>query len=158
MTDWCRNGHDRDVTGRTGRGRCAECKRIQDRKRPARPCTHEGPCERGAGKNGVVRCLSQARMNGQVGGFARSKGIPSQKRVPRVRPVIVPIDGWEDEFGPCPVKVPPWKWFDRVAVQRSLGSEPVGRDLTFSERRGVHLLGVMREGSPRWSRTDPGRS
>jgi len=36
-------------------------------------------------------------------------------------------DGWEDEFGPVPLKVPRHEWYDRVIVERALTHESTGR-------------------------------
>lgn len=38
-----------------------------------------------------------------------------------------PEDGWEDEFGPVPLKVPNRDWYDEVIVIRALTKTPTGR-------------------------------
>lgn len=57
-------------------------------------------------------------------------------------------DGWEDEFGPVPPRVPDTAWVDWIAVQRFVRGEDVGRDLTKGEYRALHLLEVIRAGVP----------
>ena len=36
-------------------------------------------------------------------------------------------DGWEDEFGPVPIKALDSEWYDQVLVDRILNGEPAGR-------------------------------
>lgn len=54
-----------------------------------------------------------------------------------------PRDGWEDEYGPIPAKIPDREWYDWVAVEAALAGRPV-RKLTPPEnrefyRRTMHL-------------------
>lgn len=137
LADFCRNMHDRSVTGRTPKGRCRECERARDRQANRRKsCSHPGECVPFVTSNGARNCRIRTQMIAQRGGVASrdSKAVPILPPAP---------DGWEDEFGPVPQRVPDVRWFDRVAVLRSLTGERETRELTVGEKRGVHLLRLM---------------
>ncbi len=121
----CRNGHDKDVVGieqrRDGKGgmssRCVQCvkdsraKELETRraKRAVNPkrrrtVSREEKLER--------RRLSALRRR-------RAKGIQPKTRRN--------VDGFEDEYGPIPPRVPNNDWIDWVVVVRMLEGVPVGR-------------------------------
>jgi hypothetical protein len=43
-----------------------------------------------------------------------------RERLRRLEPKKGPVDGWEDEFGPCPPPESDWTWFDEVAVDNAM--------------------------------------
>lgn len=134
----CRSGkHDKDEVGQDLSGRCNECRRITNRKfnrdrrrrngeavRPPDKCqsgkhpkTGPGPC---------AECAEAKRTRKLEAARERRKSAP---KVPSGRTHVnpVPVDGWEDEFGPCPRPVRNRDWHDRVIVSRVLNGEPSGR-------------------------------
>lgn len=126
----CVNGHDKDVVG-VARNRCKRCKHDAQRERRRRQnvCDHPGECVWIQTGRGVATRYCRTK---------RSWAAKQRQMFPRTN-----LDGFEDEFGPVPPEVPSRLWFDRVAVQRYLQGEPVGRNLTRGEARGIHLLNVM---------------
>ena len=94
-------------------------------------------------KDGYRRCrMCQRRSNLE---YKRSERARAYRRSLSSAPEP---DGWEDEFGPVPPRVPDTAWVDWVAVQRFVRGEDVGRDLTKGEHRALHLLEVIRAGVP----------
>lgn len=91
---------------------------------------HTEECRWTVKGDGKRRCLT-ARLERERAQRAEGTRDRLGKRVQR------PVDGWEDEFGPCPMPVSPGRWYDQVAVDRALREEPVGRDLTKLEEQEV---------------------
>lgn len=48
-----------------------------------------------------------------------------------------PKDGWEDDYGPVPNRVPDKEWYDRVVVLRALSAQRTGRWPTPPEWRDI---------------------
>lgn len=74
-------------------------------------CNHPGPCniKMDGGKKQYPRCMEEKKYQRTL----REKGQPP--------------DGFEDEFGPVPRKVPDYKWFDEEIVYRVVHGIPSGR-------------------------------
>lgn len=133
----CRNGHDKDVVG-ISYGNCRECKRIGNREAARRRRA------RGPKKIDPTKCRNGVHPKTGSGPCSecRRAAVNRQSRRRRAKP---PVDGWENEFGPCPARVRDTVWVDRVALQRVLDGGP--RDnLTLGESRALHMLGVIRHG------------
>lgn len=73
---------------------------------------HTEECRWTVKPDGKRRCLT-----------ARS----ARERDNRAREYRQKPDGWEDEFGPVPLRVPHTKWYDDVVVLRLLNGENPGR-------------------------------
>lgn len=149
MPNLCVQGHDRDVVGVDKYRRCKRCRRAQDveaaRRRRRRRGVAELPkdqCRNGLHpkpESGECRPCFLARKKRERDN-AKARGRP---RVP-VKPPEIAVDGFEDEFGTCPLPGRPEAWVDRTALVRRIRGEVVGRDLTPGETRALHLLGLLR--------------
>lgn len=157
----CSRGHDKDVTGRKANGRCLECHREDGRAR--RALKNADMCPHGHDKNTVGRdatghCRECKRGRAKVARAAKPKRIritlgPEELRKRkrqrdllrhRALAAVVPVDGLEDEFGPCAPCESSRTWYDAVAVDRAVsGVRPVGRRLTQLET--VEVLRIRAE-------------
>lgn len=126
----CVNGHDKDVVGTTtraaGRGRiavrCNQCvKEQRDREKAQRKAWRQA--------NPKIRSKmsDEERLQKRRAREAARRARQGMKVRPRH------LDGWEDEFGPCPKPEPIHTWLDWVAVQRMLAGIPIGRYPTRAE-------------------------
>lgn len=132
---FCAKGHARTPANTrvygSGRVACLDCKRASDRDR-TRPSKPRAPRRT---PHPSAKRLEQLREGNRR--WRARKTLEKRIQAP---------DGWEDEFGPVPLKVSDTVWVDRVVLQRRLNDEPVGRDLTPGEARALHLLSVLRKG------------
>lgn len=83
---------------------------------------HTEDCRWTVKGDGKRRCLT-ARAELERAQRAQGKRTPAEirRRDYRQEP-----DGWEDEFGPVPLRVPQTQWYDEVVVLRLLNGENVG--------------------------------
>lgn len=57
--------------------------------------------------------------------------------------IVANQDGWEDDYGPIPSKVPSYQWYDEVVVLRVLHGGPrIERLLTPGEKRAIVKRGA----------------
>lgn len=84
---------------------------------------HTEECRWTVKGDGKRRCLT-ARLERERAARANGERDRMGKRIQR------PVDGLEDEYGPCPMPVPVGQWYDQVAVDRAFRGERIGRELT----------------------------
>lgn len=83
-------------------------------------CNHPGPCRwKQRPDRPSKRCKAQAKW------------------LQKVRKTVPPVDGLEDEFGPCPLPVPDSRWYDWVIVEKVLLNEEPPRYPTPSELKEI---------------------
>ncbi|MFB9926308.1 hypothetical protein ACFORO_42580 [Amycolatopsis halotolerans] len=110
---------------------CRTCKNESKAARRKPRCTHDGPHLIARDANGHRYCRVQ-----------RAQGLRAALASHADKTAAVPVDGLENEYGPCPPRVPDHVWVDRVALERHLAGEPV--NLTAGERRALALLRAIR--------------
>lgn len=91
---------------------------------------HTEECRWAVKRDGKRRCVTarlQREREDRASGLRDRRG----RRIDR------PVDGLEDEYGPCPMPIPAARWYDQVAVDRAFRGERVGRDLTPPESAEV---------------------
>lgn len=79
-----------------------------------------------SGKQECTTARNERARERKVAGEFKSSGNPDRYR--RQKP-----DGWEDEFGPVPLKVAQRDWYDEVVVIRALTKQRTGRYPTAPE-------------------------
>lgn len=84
---------------------------------------HTEECRWTVKGDGKRRCLT-ARLERERAARAAGTRDRLGKKIQR------PVDGLEEEYGPCPMPVPVSRWYDQVAVDRAFRGERVGRELT----------------------------
>lgn len=86
------------------------------------------------GKQQCVTAKNERERAKRAAGTLKRTGSPDRWR-------RQPPDGWEDEFGPVPLKERDRDWYDRVVVHRVLNQEAPGRRPFY--REWAEIIGKM---------------
>lgn len=86
---------------------------------------HGPNCVWGIDADGKQRC--RTRRNERQRAQRAANPAKQARRGFRYRDRRQAPDGWEDEFGPVPIKALDAEWYDQVLVNRILNGEPAGR-------------------------------